>query len=335
MATAIRPSLAVVVSSLGAVAACVGATGAIDLHLSLAAASPGASPIPALVAVYAALAALVAMVATALLSGRRRLGELARENLRLARDLDRAGAAGQARAELLGNMSHELRTPLNAVLGFSEVIRDETLGPALPPCYRDCAETIHDAGRHLLGIVNTALDLARIESGKAAPALCEVRPVDDVLAPIAQMLKTQSDEAGVRLDLDTPREIPPVISDAEKLKQIVLNLAANGIKYTPAGGAVTLGAGVDTANGALTIQVRDNGIGMAADEIPICLSAFGRADAAFDRGREGTGLGLHLSQRMVGELGGELAIDSTPGHGTTVTLTLPSRPSGGPAAPPG
>ena len=214
-------------SILGAATFLAGAAGLGALLWGLPSSEIASSSSVVLVAIGGALAALLGLLLAAVTSAGHSLRELARDNQRLAGEIDRAEAATRAKSDSLAHLSHELRTPLNAVLGFAEVIRDEALGPEAPKCYRDYVGDIHSAGQHLLRIVNSSLDMVSIESGKVGIELQEIDPVDDVLVPVAVMLKTQSDKAGVALNLDAPRTMTPIVTDAEKLKRTVLNLAAN------------------------------------------------------------------------------------------------------------
>ncbi|MBL8698948.1 MAG: HAMP domain-containing protein [Alphaproteobacteria bacterium] len=232
----------------------------------------------------------------------------------------RAQAANRAKTEFLANMSHELRTPLNAVIGFSEMMEAEMLGPIGRPKYKEFAGDILRSGRHLLAIINDILSLAKSEAGRL---VLDVAPVDlpEIIAASGRMMAEAGRSAGVTLSIDATSDLPTIEADPVKVKQVLLNLLSNAIKFTPAGGRVDLTARA-TGSG-VAIAVRDTGIGMAPEEIPIALAPFGQVDSRLARKYEGTGLGLPLTKAFVELHGGTLAIDSARGAGTTVTVTFP------------
>jgi signal transduction histidine kinase len=230
-----------------------------------------------------------------------------------------AAAASQAKSQFLAMMSHELRTPLNAIIGFSEITVKELFGP-IAPRYREYLGNIADSGNHLLGLINDVLDFSKVESGQFE--LQEQRTeVDALIADAMNMVRPQADTARVRLDCDLPRNLPAVMADPRRVRQVLLNLLANGIKFTPEGGEVRLTAWAD--EGGLSVAVRDTGIGMADSDIPNALQHFVQIDSDLNRKRGGTGLGLPLSKRFMELHGGTLEIESTLGLGTTVTVRLP------------
>ena len=255
-----------------------------------------------------------------------------RENLRLAANMARVEAASNAKSDFLANMSHELRTPLNAIIGFSEMIKDATLGPVGNPSYVTYASDIHGAGQHLLKIINDVLDLVKIESGQMSIMIDRV-DLHDVIEGIIKLLRAKAAEANVALVFDGAGTTEMVDTDEVKLQQILINLVANGIKFTPAGGTVRLAVAQDPSQELTQIIVEDTGIGIAADDIAVALAPFSQVDASRARQFEGTGLGLPLSKRLAQRLGGDLFLDSTPGQGSTVTVTLPTHRQEDDAAP--
>jgi signal transduction histidine kinase len=230
----------------------------------------------------------------------------------------RAEAANRAKSEFLANMSHELRTPLNAILGFSDIIRRRMFGADALERYADYAGDIHGSGSHLLGIINDILDLSKIEAGRA---VLEQRKValDDIVRDATTFIGDRW--KGVQFEVTLP---PPlhILVDDRKLTQILVNLLSNAFKFTPQGGTVALSA-ARTPDGGLAITVRDTGIGIAPEDIATVLTAFGQVESAFHRNHHGTGLGLPLAKSLAQMHGGTLTLESEPGIGTAVTVTLP------------
>ena len=232
-----------------------------------------------------------------------------------------AELANRSKSEFLANMSHELRTPMNAVLGFSEIIKSQTLGPVGSPKYLEYAGDIHDSGQHLLALIDDILDLSKVESGVIELDEEEVA-VADVVQSVVTLVKGRADIGEIVVETDLSDGLPPLMADKRKLKQILVNLLSNGIKFTEAGGTVVLK--VWCRGGGYVFQVCDTGIGMALEDIPKALSPFGQIDSALDRKYEGTGLGLPLTKALVELHGGSLDLQSQPGTGTTVTVRFPA-----------
>ncbi len=230
--------------------------------------------------------------------------------------------ANQAKSEFLASMSHELRTPLNAIIGFSELMRDGLFGPLGDERYQAYAEDIHLSGRHLLSIINDILDFAKIDSGRQQL----VEKVVDLSAIVAESigaLLLQAEQEQVGLSSDSPPAPGFLLADETKIRQILMNLISNAIKFTPAGGRITVSQCIDP-EGRLALKVTDTGVGMTAKEIPIALEPFRQLDGRLNRKYSGTGLGLPLTKRLVELHGGDLTIDSTPGQGTTVSAVFPA-----------
>ena len=240
-----------------------------------------------------------------------------------------AERANLAKSEFLARMSHDLRTPLNVVIGYSEVITGEVLGGREAwPRYRDYANDIRNSGQFLLAIVNDILDIARIESGGFTLKL-EPVDVDAVVAETVSRLSQIATRDGVALVGTSGGEAGTIMADRRALEQVLQNLVANAIKFTPAGNR----AGVRLSRGAdiVSIEVWDEGVGIDAAEIPHLGEPFrriGRADVA---DRPGTGLGIAIVQNLVRLHGGSLRFESAVGLGTTACVILPARPAGAPA----
>lgn len=230
-----------------------------------------------------------------------------------------AETSNRLKSQFLANMSHELRTPLNAIIGFSEIIATETFGPGLPR-YRGYAEDISGAGRHLLSLINDILDLSKAEAGKLDLHLEPVE-LEELVRECAQLMRGRMAEQDLRLALSiTP--MPPMLIDRLRIKQVLLNLLSNAVKFTPQGGEISVAVDRDTA-GEVTVCVRDTGIGMAPESIPLAFEPFRQIDSALSRKYEGTGLGLSLVKTLVELHAGRVRIESVLGQGTSVFVTLP------------
>jgi signal transduction histidine kinase len=233
---------------------------------------------------------------------------------------DQAEMASRAKSEFLANMSHELRTPLNAILGFAEIIRDRLLGP-ITDRYAEYAHDIHSSGTHLLRIINDILDLAKVEAGRLE-LIEEIVDIQSIVKGVTLLLRERVANAGLTLKTELPDPLLPIRADERKLKQVLMNLLSNAVKFTPSGGQIAVRASIAGARG-LVIEVSDTGIGIAAEDVERALSPFGQVDSRLNRRYEGTGLGLPLARALAELHGGTLTLDSTPGQGTTVWITLP------------
>ncbi|WP_374367071.1 PAS domain-containing sensor histidine kinase [Dongia sp.] len=242
------------------------------------------------------------------------------ENLRAAKEA--AETAARAKTQFLANMSHELMTPLNAIIGFADVMRMGLLGNIENAEYRAYIRDIHGSAVGLMSTITDILDVSRIETGDAElnESACHIEELfDSVARLIQQRLQTQ----GLSLSLDLPARLPRVNADKRKLKQILANLLANAVKFTPQGGRIILGAGINAA-GDLELSVTDTGIGIAPEQIERVLQPFAQVDSGLNRKYEGTGLGLTLSQGLARLHGGELRLESELGAGTRAYVTLPA-----------
>ena len=233
-----------------------------------------------------------------------------------------AELASRAKSEFLANMSHQLRAPLDAIIGFSELIEGETLGPVGVAEYRDYAREIAGSGRQLLKHINDMLDLSRIEAGKVE--LCEEDiDVAEAIRSALLLAGGRAHQRGVALEQDTPEELPRLRADERMLKQILVDLLSNAIKFTPDGGTVRAGARLGQGD-AFVLWVSDTGIGMGLENIPKAMVRLGRIDNDIGRKFEGAGLGLPLTKSLVELHGGMLDLDSEHGVGTTVTIRFPA-----------
>jgi signal transduction histidine kinase len=231
-----------------------------------------------------------------------------------------ADAANKAKSEFLAAMSHELRTPLNAVIGFAEVMLKEVFGPLGHERYCEYIESIHGSGTHLLGLINDVLDMSRLDSGELTLSREELR-LGDLIADAVRVITLQAEAADISLIEDVELWLPAIQADRRRLRQVLINLLANAVKFTPPEGTVRIAAFRHGEN--LAIQVTDTGIGMAAHEIPKALERFGQVDSRLSRKYEGAGLGLPLAKQLTELHGGHLELESAPGTGTKVTVLLP------------
>ncbi|MET1029130.1 MAG: PAS-domain containing protein, partial [Dongiaceae bacterium] len=244
--------------------------------------------------------------------------------------------ASKAKTRFLAHMSHELRTPLNAILGFAKLIEDELFGPIGVPKYHEYVGLIHESGTHLLSLINDVLDLSKIEAGRMVLDRRGVS-VEELAAASTRLMEGLAKDRGVKLRVEVLPGCRQVFGDERAIKQMIINLLSNALKFTPAGGRVTLSfAAWDDAAGENTIPagdgnphrgtaitVVDTGIGMSRDDIVKALDPFGQVDGEIARQHQGTGLGLPLVKAMAEAHGGWLSVDSMPGEGTTMTICLP------------
>ena len=249
---------------------------------------------------------------------------IAIENVRLFNEIQEKSrqleVASRHKSEFLANMSHELRTPLNAIIGFTRIVMRRSREKLEPQQYENL-EKILASGQHLLALINSILDLAKVEAGRV-----EVNPGEIALAPVlehcARTVEPLVKADAVTLVKDFDLALPQMVVDEEKLRQIVINLLSNAAKFT-ARGSIRLQA--HASNGSVAIAVADTGIGIAPDKLEVIFEEFAQADASSTRVYGGTGLGLTIARRLARLMGGEITAESVPGSGSKFTLTLPLR----------
>ncbi len=255
------------------------------------------------------------------------------ERKRLEEALARARADSErarvAKSHFLATMSHELRTPLNAIIGFSDMLinRDREIEPARRIEY---ARLINESGRHLLSVVNDMLDMSKLETGNFEISPDSFAPADAITA-CCNLFMLKAQRAGIALEVRVP-ELPEIVADRRAFTQILINLIANAVKFTPAGGRVTVSAACEGARLAMSIE--DNGVGIAEDDLPRLGEAFFQARASYDRRYDGTGLGLSIVKGLLSLHGGDMRIESRLGEGTRVVVRLPIDCRGAGAAEP-
>jgi signal transduction histidine kinase len=234
----------------------------------------------------------------------------------------KAEEASRLKTEFLANVSHELRTPLNSIIGFSEMIAGEQHGPIGHQKYQSYIGDIHTSGMHLLGVVNDILDLSKLEVGEFELQVENVDVVETVETAL-RIVGERARRAGIKVDASIAPALPPMRGDARRVRQILLNLLSNSIKFTENGGAVWVSAG-SAGDGGIELSVADTGIGIAAEDLERAMAPFGQVDGKLNRKYEGTGLGLPLAKSLTELHGGSFRLESAVGRGTTVTLRFPA-----------
>ncbi|GIK12180.1 MAG: ammonium transporter [Candidatus Brocadia sp. AMX2] len=230
--------------------------------------------------------------------------------------------ANRLKSEFLATMSHELRTPLNAIIGFAEVLRDEITG-ALNTEQKEYVGDIHSSGQHLLSMINSILDLSKIEAGKFELQYEEFS-VENAINEVLNTIMGSSHKKGISIRTHVHEDIPSLMADKVKFKQIMFNLLSNAVKFTPENGRITINARL--SNQHVQIAVSDTGIGIKSDDMNKLFEAFRQVDGSYARRYEGTGLGLILTKRLVELHGGKIWAKSEYGKGSTFTFTLPLKP---------
>jgi two-component system, cell cycle sensor histidine kinase PleC len=233
----------------------------------------------------------------------------------------RAEAANVAKSRFLAQMSHELRTPLNAILGFSEVMKSEIFGGHAVAVYKEYSADIHNSGVHLLNLINEILDLSRIEAGRYELNE-EAVSLINVVTDCHHLLKLRASSRGLTIHEVFEQGMPRIWGDERAVRQVVLNLLSNSIKFTPQGGEIWLKVGW-TASGGQYLSVKDTGSGIAEDEIPIVLASFGQGSNSIKSAEQGAGLGLPIAKSLIDMHGGTFTLKSKLRIGTEVIVTFP------------
>lgn len=250
------------------------------------------------------------------------LSDLSRAGKRLQVAAARAEAANLAKGRFLANMSHEFRTPLNAILGFSEVMRDSDPRPEAVAQYQSYSDDIHQAGRHMLSMVENILEVTRAGTGRLELRLTDLN-LQDAAGLALSLVRQDAVSKRITLSMTAEEGMANIHTDAGKVQQIIVNLLSNAVKFTDSGGAVAVALSAEDG-WPTVISVTDNGIGIAPEDMTMVMAPFGQVAEALTRNHGGTGLGLTLTQELVDLLKGEMDLQSTPGKGTTVTVRLPN-----------
>jgi signal transduction histidine kinase len=232
--------------------------------------------------------------------------------------MEEAQAANQAKSNFLTVMSHELRTPLTALTGYGELLADGILGP-MPPQQREVIERMRAVTNHLTAMIDDILTFSGIEAGRERVRLEEVSTAD-LLRGAAAILEPVAQKKGIRFHAEVSAEAPSIRTDADKVRQILVNLGSNAIKFTDAG---EVSMELQPNSTVVRFHVSDTGIGIAPEHLKHIFQPFGQVDTGLTRQYGGTGLGLYISHRLAGFLGGKIEVSSLPGSGSRFTLVLP------------
>jgi two-component system, cell cycle sensor histidine kinase PleC len=253
-------------------------------------------------------------------------GIIARQH-ELNLELTAAAAAAEAQSRdksmFLANISHELRTPLNAIIGFSEIIKNEGRA-AMSKQHQDYVDDIHASGKHLLALINDILDYSKAEAGKLQIEYSEADMLK-LIRNCMRMVLPRAEAAQVTLVENLPKTPLVVTTDVKKLKQVLLNILSNAVKFTPAGGEVRVAVWQDIVTHDMVVEIKDTGIGISPKDISRVMMPFVQVDSTLARRFEGTGLGLPLSKKFIESLGGQFFIESEVNKGTTITARLPMK----------
>ena len=248
--------------------------------------------------------------------------DIAQQNELLRRQAIELEQASALKSQFLANMSHEFRTPLNAMLGYTSMLLQGVAGPVEPPVKRQLGR-IESNGRHLLTIINEILDISRIEAGRM-PLQLSTFKIPDLVSEVKSELEPIIMRSKLSVTLQMPKDLAPISSDRQKVKQIILNLLRNALKF-PHHGGVTIAAQRNVKERTVTLSVTDTGIGIANTDQDRIFEDFRQLDNSPTRAYGGTGLGLSICRRLAQMLGGRIAVQSQAGKGSTFLLTLPTK----------
>ena len=241
--------------------------------------------------------------------------------LKMRFEREQAETANLAKSEFLSHMSHELRSPLNAIIGFTDTIRNRVFGSLNNATYEDYIEHIYASGIHLLDVINDLLDLSAIEAG-ALDLNEDSFLIKETIDEIVDMLSSKVEQNGLTLQILGQAEFQ-LVADRRRVKQVLINLISNAIKFTPEGGEVSIET-TQLKDGSMELNVHDSGIGMSQEDVAIALTPFGQVRGSTVLSHEGTGLGLPLCKTLMEEHDGSLSITSSPGTGTSISIVFPA-----------
>lgn len=243
------------------------------------------------------------------------------QNKQLEKSTKLAHHSNHVKSQFLAGMSHELRTPLNAIIGFSELITQEAFGPINPPKYKQYVEDTLESGKHLLSMISDILDMSKIEAGRYDLNLQPVQ-LNNLTRNSYKMCQVLAEKKNIELTLSLSENQPVIIGDERAMKQIILNIVSNGIKYTPEGGKVDVKI-VDRLSSGVQIIVQDNGPGIADEELQKVMEPFVQVKNSTTDKTEGTGLGLAIVNSLASLLGAHFNLESQLDEGTCATVTFP------------
>lgn len=243
-----------------------------------------------------------------------------RAEIALLKAKESAEQANRSKSRFLANMSHELRTPLNSIIGFTELLQMEPHGPLGAPSYHDYLGDVRKSAVMLLQLIDDILDIAKLDAGKLDFDREALR-IDELVQDATALLAPKARASGLKLSSDFPPDIPPLLGDSRRVRQVLVNLLSNAVKYTDAGGSVSLTARAE--GDWIVFQISDTGVGIPEDDLTKVFLPFEQSTYAIGKAKDGTGLGLPLARELVQQHGGTIALESTVGEGTTVTVRLP------------
>ncbi|MBT4710896.1 MAG: hypothetical protein HOB82_05150 [Alphaproteobacteria bacterium] len=267
------------------------------------------------------LATEVAHLRVRLAKAEAQVAEFTHQRSEIIKAKELAELANRSKSEFVANMSHEVRTPLNAIIGFAEVLTNEMLGPMGNAKYLGYAHDILTSGRRLMDLITDILEISIVESGDLTLRKESIN-VASLFAASEGMVRNRARESGLSVTVEHTKNPPVLFADSRRVKQMILNLLSNALKFTQPGGTVSLVAETGP-DGQARIQIKDTGIGIAESDLDRILHPFTQLDGSLQRQYEGTGLGLYLTNSIAEAHGGSMTVNSELGVGTTVTLIFP------------